>query len=121
MKKFLYWSLFVIVLFCGIFIYFRFYYTYSEGNRAGLLQKISNRGNIFKTYEGEMVLSSVESSKNVALASEKFLFTVLDKDVAQKLIELEGHFVIIHYKSTHGKLFWRGDTNYYVDEVKKAD
>jgi hypothetical protein len=121
MKKFLSWTLFVIILCCGCFIYFRYYYTYSEGNRAGLLQKFSNRGNIFKTFEGEMVLSSVESRKDVAIASEKFLFTVLDKEVAQKLVELEGHFVIIHYKSTHGRLFWRGDTNYFVDDVKQAD
>ncbi len=117
MKKFIIWFVFILIVFTGSYIYWKYYYTYSEGTRAGLLQKFSYRGNIFKTYEGEMVLSSIESKKDVALASEKFLFSVTDKDIAQKLIELEGHFVVVKYHQKHGRLWWNGDTEYFVFSV----
>jgi hypothetical protein len=118
MKKFLIWTFFIVLLLIGLLVYWKFYFTYSEGSRAGLLQKFSYRGTIFKTYEGELVLSSVESNKNVALASEKFYFSVSDKSYAPKLSELEGHFIVVHYKQKNGTLPWRGETEYIVDSVR---
>jgi len=119
MKKFLIWVAIILFLILGLFVYWKYYFTYSEGNRAGLLQKFSNRGNIFKTYEGELVLSSVESNKNVALASEKFFFSVQDENLATKLSVLEGHMVVLHYKQKNGILPWRGETEYIVDSVRQ--
>ena len=118
MKKFIFWALFIIILIGGILIYWKFFYTYSEGYRAGLLQKFSYRGNIFKTYEGELILSSVESNKNVALASEKFFFSVADKDVAAQLNNFQGRLIVVHYYEKKGTLVWRGDTRYIVDSVR---
>jgi hypothetical protein len=109
---------FVVILILGVFIFWKYFYTYSEGYRAGLLQKFTRKGNIFKTYEGELILSSVTSNKNVALASEKFLFSVLDDSLANVLDTLQGKFVTIHYKQKNGKVIWRGDTPYFVDQVK---
>lgn len=117
-RKILYWLLAIFLLVVAVGVYWKFYYTYSEGNRAGLLQKFSKKGDIFKTYEGEMILSSVESSKNVPLASEKFFFSVGDKDIAKKLDSLQGKFVVVRYKEKHGTLPWRGDTRYLVDDVR---
>jgi len=119
MKKFLIWMVIILLLFLGPFVYWKYYFTYSEGNRAGLLQKFSYRGNIFKTYEGELVLSSVESNKNVALASEKFFFSVQEKNLAAKLSDLEGHMVVVHYRQKNGILPWRGETGYIVDSVRE--
>jgi hypothetical protein len=115
--KFLWIALAVIVLFLGLFIYWKFYFTYSEGSRAGLLQKFSYKGNMFKTYEGELILSSIESNKNAAIASEKFFFSVENKSLADHLMKLEGMNVTLHYKEKHGVLFWRGETPYLVDSV----
>jgi hypothetical protein len=117
MKKFLFWAVLIIVVVGAIFIYWKFYFTYSEGHRAGLLQKFSYRGTIFKTYEGEMVMSSVESNRNVTLASEKFMFSVEDPRVAKQLEKLEGHMMTLHYKEKNGTLWWRGDTRYIVDSL----
>jgi hypothetical protein len=117
MKKFLIWAVVVIVVILSAFVYFRYIYTYSEGYRSGLLQKFSYKGNIFKTYEGEIILSSIESNKNVALASEKFLFSVTDVAVAKQLELMQGKAVTVHYKEKHGRIFWRGETVYYVDGV----
>jgi len=112
------WGLYLILFFGAIFVYWKYFFTYSEGYRAGLLQKFSYRGNVFKTYEGELILSSVTSTTNVALASEKFFFSVLDDSLANVLDTLQGKFVTIHYKQKNGRVVWRGDTPYFVDQVK---
>ncbi len=109
-----------LFLFFFIFFYWRYFYTYSEGNRYGLLQKFSNRGNLFKTYEGELILSSIRSNANVPMASEKFFFSVSDEKVAQKLMTLQGYQVTVHYKEKKNSAFWRGDSPYIVDSVSKA-
>jgi hypothetical protein len=118
MKKFLYISAVILVVVLGLFIYWKYFYTYGEGYRAGLLQKFSYKGTIFKTYEGEMILSSIKSNQDVSLASEKFYFSVEDKAVADKILHLEGFMVVVHYREKNGVLFWQGDTRYIVDSVK---
>jgi hypothetical protein len=82
------------------------------------LQKFSNKGTIFKTYEGEMILSSVSSSRDIALASEKFLFTVTNKTLIREFDTLQGEMVIVHYRQKNAAVFWRGDSQYLVDSVK---
>ena len=116
-KRFFRWFLFILVIFLGIFIYWKYFYTYSEGYRAGLLQKFSNKGTFFKTYEGEMILSSVVSSKDIAIASEKFYFTVTNRTLVRQFDTLQGENVIVHYRQKNGALFWRGDSQYLVDSV----
>jgi hypothetical protein len=116
-KKVLKWILTLIIVFLGTFIYWKYFYTYSEGYRAGLLQKFSNKGTFFKTYEGEMILSSISSSSNVALASEKFLFSVPKKNMAIQFDTLQGRTVIVHYVEKNGPVFWRGDSKYLVDSI----
>ncbi|MCX6268878.1 MAG: hypothetical protein NTW16_16250 [Bacteroidetes bacterium] len=117
MKKFLYWSVAILVVVLCLFIYWKYSFTYSEGNRSGLLQKFSYKGTIFKTYEGELILSSVKSNQDVSLASEKFFFSVPGKELAEKLLKLEGTMVVLHYKAKNGVLPWRGETVYLVDSL----
>jgi hypothetical protein len=109
----------LVVIITGIFLYWKYYYTYSSGYRAGLLQKFSHKGNIFKTYEGEMILSSVSSSTNVTIASEKFYFSATNEKLAHQLDTLQGQMMIVHYQQKNGVLFWRGDSEYLVDSVKR--
>ena len=108
------------MIIAGVFIYVKYFYTYSDGYRAGLLQKFSHKGNIIKTYEGEMVLSSVASNANVAIASEKFYFSVTDKNLVSQLDTIQGLMVIVHYQQKNGALFWNGDSEYIVDSVKRV-
>jgi hypothetical protein len=102
----------------GGFVYWKYFYTYSEGYRAGLLQKFSHKGAIFKTYEGEMILSSVSSNSSVALASEKFIFSVVNKGIVRQLDTIQGQTVIVHYVQKNSHVFWRGDSEYLVDSVR---
>src|SRR6476661_6902031 len=96
----------VIILFLllggGIYFYWKYYFTYSSGNRYGLLQKFSHKGNLFKTYEGEIILSSIRGNYNVPIASEKFFFSVTNEKVANELMDAQGKFVTIHYKEKNG-------------------
>lgn len=121
MKKIMYLTVFLFLLFIAAFIYWNYYYTFSDGSRAGVLQKFSRKGNMFKTYEGEMILSSVQSTNNVPLASEKFFFSVADKEVAQKLSDLQGEFVVVYYNEKKSTLPWRGESTYLVDSVAVRD
>jgi hypothetical protein len=118
LKKIFFWSLGLFVIVFSIIIYWNYFFTYSDGYRAGLLQKFSRKGSIFKTYEGEMILSSVTSNSNIAIASEKFYFSVTDKKLASQLDTIQGQYVIVHYYQTNSALFWRGDSEYLVDQVK---
>jgi hypothetical protein len=116
-KRILNWVLSILIVFLVIFIYFKYFFTYSEGYRAGLLQKFSNKGVVFKTYEGELILSSVSSTANVALASEKFQFSVIKKNKDLKYDTLQGKNVIVHYIEKKGTVPWRGDSRYLVDSI----
>lgn len=108
----------LIFIFLGAAVfYWKYYFTYSDGFRSGMLQKLSHKGNIMKTYEGELVLSSVASTNNVALASEKFFFSVASDSVAKKMMDYEGKRVKLHYEQKKGTLPWRGDSEYIVDGV----
>ena len=117
-KRIFRWVITLLIVLLAAFIYWKYFYTYSEGYRAGLLQKFSNKGTFFKTYEGEMILSSVASTRDIAIASEKFQFTLINKDLVRQFDTLQGENVIVHYRQMNSAVFWRGDSKYLVDSVK---
>jgi hypothetical protein len=118
MRKYLVRIIILVILVMGMIGYWKYFFTYSDGYRAGLLQKFSHKGTIFKTYEGEMILSSVQSNANVAIASEKFLFSVTDKTLADQLDKMQGDNIVVHYHQKNSTLPWRGESPYLVDSVK---
>jgi len=117
-RRILSWTATLVVIILAAFVYWRYFYTYSDGYRAGLLQKFSRKGTFFKTYEGELILSSVAGNKNVVIASEKFLFSVTNDSLANGLDTIQGRDVSVHYREKNGPVFWRGDSRYLVDDVK---
>jgi hypothetical protein len=89
-------------------------YTYSSGDRAGILQKFSSRGWLCKTWEGELLMSAVPGS-----APEKFVFSVRSDSVANEVNKLNGRYVILNYEQHKGvPTSCFGDTEYYVTGVK---
>ena len=117
MKKVFVWSSIIILIVLSFVVYWRYYNSYSEGNRSGILQKFSKKGNIFKTYEGELIMSSIASTSNTTIASEKFYFSVKDDSIASVLFKLEGKRVTLHYEQKRGRLPWNGDTNYLITSI----
>jgi hypothetical protein len=89
-------------------------FTYSSGERAGFLQKVSKRGWICKTWEGEMQLSAIPGS-----APQTFEFSTRSDSIAAELNKLAGQRVVITYeqhKAVPTRCF--GDTEYYVTGVR---
>lgn len=117
-KKFLRWLTFISIVVLIVLFWWKYFYTYSDGYRSGLLQKLSHKGNIFKTYEGELVQRSIVSTNNVGIASEKFYFSIAVDSVAKAMQAFEGKNVKVHYLQKNGKLPWRGESEYIVDAVE---
>ena len=121
MKKILTITFLSLIAIFGAWFWWKFYYTYSDGNRAGLLQKVSHKGNIFKTYEGELVMNNLIVNNSSSVSSEKFYFSVEDDVLGEKLTELEGRKVVVRYREKKGTLPWRGESRYLVDSVKEIE
>ena len=114
------WKLWLLVLVLTPVVLFALYtvgalsWTYSEGSRAGYLQKISRKGWICKTWEGELALTTVPG-----VAPVLWNFTVRKEAVARQLNIVIGRRVLVFYREHKGipsRCF--GDTNYFVDSVK---
>ncbi len=121
MKKVLVWAVVIIVVLLSFLFYWHYYNTFSEGNRSGILQKFSKKGNIFKTYEGELIMSSIASTGNTMIASEKFFFSVKEDSIANVLFDFEGKHVTLHYEQKRGHLPWTGETDYFINSIKTAE
>jgi len=117
MKKAMVWGSLIVVVLLFSVVYWNYYNVYSEGNRSGILQKFSKKGNLFKTYEGELIMSSIASTSNTTIASEKFFFSVKEDSIANRLFAMEGKNVTVHYVQMRGHLPWNGETDYYVTDI----
>ena len=105
--------LMVIVIASLIFCIYWFYFNrYGEGERTGILVKITRKGNIFKTDEGEMWLSCRQVTN-----PEKFYFSVASDSIAKVLKDLQDDCVQLTYSQYRASLPWRGDTKYIVTGV----
>lgn len=93
------------------------HWSYSSGERAGWVQKLSHKGWICKTWEGELALVSLPGAQ-----VEKFLFTVTDDAVAEQLNKVIGRRVALHYEERVGlPTSCFGDTRYYVTGLTVVD
>jgi hypothetical protein len=88
-------------------------WSYSSGERAGWVQKLSRKGWACKTWEGEMAMVSMPGS-----VAEKFLFTVRNDEVVEQINKLMGRRVTLHYEEKVGlPTSCFGETRYYVTKV----
>lgn len=109
MRKAIFISIVIILLAVTGYVYWFYYNPYSDGYREGVLQKFSRRGNIFKTYEGELVQLGFGQRNTGVLNSNYFYFSVTDRSVADSLQQCMGKAVRIHYIQYRRSLPWRGD------------
>jgi hypothetical protein len=117
MKKFLGIASVVLVIGLAIFIYFRYYFVFGEGVKAGELNYIVKKGYVFKTYEGKLIQNGLRSKAPNTVQSYEFVFSVDDEQVAQKLMVSSGKNVELHYKEYIGKIPWRGYSEFVVDSI----
>lgn len=100
----------------GIFFGIRYYYVFGEGVKSGELNYVVKKGYVFKTYEGKMIQSGFKSSpKAGAIQSNEFIFSIEDKETAEKLMTMGGRQIDVHYKEYFHSLPWRGNSEFVVD------
>ena len=106
-------TLVVLALLVAGYFWLTMSWSYSSGERAGWVQKISNKGWVCKTWEGELALVSLPGS-----SVEKFNFTIRDDAVAQLVEAAAGKRVTLHYEEKVGlPTSCFGETRHYVTKV----
>jgi uncharacterized protein YxeA len=97
--------------------YYRYYFVFGDGVKAGTMNYFVHKGYMFKTYEGRLIQTGIRSQVQGAIQSNEFEFSVTDQKVAEKLNSNAGAFVELHYKEYLNGLPWRGMSVYVVDSV----
>ena len=111
---------FALLIGLGVWLYFG---TYSKGVRAGVIMKVSQKGFLFKTYEGQLNIQGFGAVKSSNQFSETFSFSVEDHEVeiikALEEVSLSGERINLSFKERYVVLPWRGDTKYFVTGIER--
>ncbi|MBK7935960.1 MAG: 6-phosphogluconate dehydrogenase [Lewinellaceae bacterium] len=110
------WSALVAGLLFAAGYYIYRTYTISEGSRTGILYKVSKKGVMFKTYEGQLLLAG-----SVMMTQQStWDFSAQNGKVYEDLQKLEGKTIKCHYRQKVDAFTWQGDTDYIVYKVELA-
>ena len=108
----------VLVVALGVFVFFKFFFVYSEGVNEGDINYFQKEGFIFKTYEGKMIQTGYNSRNSSAtIQSNEFKFSVDDDEVARQIENNSSRQIKLHWKRYLGVLPWRGNSQYVVDSI----
>ena len=109
-------GLIVAVILIGIY-YYRYYYVFGDGTKAGTMNYFVHKGYLFKTYEGRLIQAGIRSPVQGNIQSNEFMFSVTDEKVAEQLNKNAGAYLEVHYKEYLHTLPWRGVSEFVVDSV----
>lgn len=121
MRKVLGISILILVVVVSAAIWWRYYFVFGEGVKAGNLNFFVKKGFIFKTYEGRLIQDGFKSATPGALQSNEFEFSVTSDSVAAVLDRCSGKVVELRYKEYLAPLPWRGMSKYVVIEVLRKE
>ena len=110
------WSMAIVLMVLVGFLYFRYYWVFGEGAKAGELNYVVYKGFLFKTYEGKLIQSGLKGQAG-SMQSNEFIFSVEDDEVARQLMANSGRVFNLHYLEYTGALPWRGMSVYVVDSI----
>lgn len=109
-------ALFVAYVFiCGL--------TYSSGTRTGVVIKVSQKGFVFKTYEGELNLGGFSQGEGTIIARNIWTFSIPRNDTAlyNTITHSEGKQIRLHYKEVIHHFFWQSETPYFIDKAEPVN
>jgi hypothetical protein len=113
MKKLVLYGVLPAILLVVLWFLFAFNWSYSTGERAGYVQKLSQKGWLCKTWEGELAMVTMPGT-----TPEKFLFTVWDEKVVEEINKAMGRRVSLHYEQKVGlPTTCFGETRYWVNRI----
>ncbi|SRR5258706_7043318 len=117
LRRFVLLSVLALVILLGLYTWGAWSFTYSEGDRAGYVQKFSKKGWICKTWEGELAMANLPGAM-----PEVFHFSVWDDQVAADISRSMGERVSIHYQQHVGlPTTCFGDTPYFVQQIRRVE
>ncbi len=119
LRKFLWRFSLIACLVLAFLVYWFYFNVYSDGERTGLLTKLSHKGNVFKTYEGEVLIGNFQQAPNV-MVPEKFYFSVKSEKLADTLMKLQGKVISLKYHQYRKTLPWRGESVYLVTDLARV-
>ena len=117
MKKALFILLGLVVVGLALFVWGS-NWTYSKGTRAGYLIKISKKGVVWKTYEGELNLGGMTNDPQSGIGGNIWQFSVPRKSIYQTFSEHEGQRVKLSYRQVYRNMPWQGKTTYMVYKIE---
>lgn len=113
---------FLLILIAGFSLYYIICgLTYSEGTRSGVLTKVSKKGIIFKTYEGELNVGGLNQGDGTIMPLSIFKFSAREKSLYDQLEAAQGKKVVLHYKQVIKNFFWQGESDYFVYQVSPVN
>jgi len=117
------WNIFLIIVVLVLigFVYTRYFFVVGTGVKSGQLNYVVYKGYVFKTYEGKLIQAGLKAAPGVAVQSNEFIFSVSNKEVAEKLMMHGGKNVDLQYKEYMGTLPWRGYSKYVVDSIMSIE
>ncbi|RFS23852.1 hypothetical protein DVR12_08155 [Chitinophaga silvatica] len=117
MGRFLFIVIALVVLILGGVFFYKFYFVFGRGVKAGELNYFVQKGYVFKTYEGRLIQSGYRGKVAGTIQSNEFQFSVTSERIAQQLMTASGKTVELHYKEYLGSLPWRGYSSFIVDSI----
>ena len=121
MKKFLKIGIPILIIILAVVFWWRYYFVFGEGVKAGNLNFVVKKGYIFKTLEGRLIQEGFKTPLPNQMQSNEFEFSILDDQVAQFLERYSGKFVELRYKEYLNAIPWRGNSNFVVTEILKVE
>jgi hypothetical protein len=121
LRKFLLRLLLLLIIVASAAFAFLYFANFSSGFRTGVPIKMSSKGVLFKTYEGEINVGGLTNTSEGAIpATWAFSVRKSERDVIEKIDEaiVHGNRVKLLYHEKYTKFFWLGDTKYFVHEVE---
>ncbi|WP_231425016.1 MULTISPECIES: hypothetical protein [Pedobacter] len=111
----------LVIIVLVIVGYYRYFFVFADGVKAGDLNYVVKKGYIFKTYEGKIIQSGIKSRTTGSVQSNEFEFSISNKELAEKMMANSGKFYQLHYKQYNHPLPWRGFSEYVVDSIITAE
>jgi hypothetical protein len=106
----------IVALLAGGYLLFAYHFTYSQGESVGYVQKLSYKGWVCKTWEGEQM----RALANMPTIPEKFAFTVRDAAIADQINAHIGQKVVLEYAQHRGLPECFGETQHFIESVRLA-
>lgn len=127
-RSFYKWLKIILIIFVLALVgIFSFYYwgVYERGVMAGKVIRVTEKGFVFKTWEGKLNLETFGALKNASPIAENFDFSVQrdQVEVIEQLreVSLSGERVNLHFTKRYAIIPWRGDTRYFITKVERMN